>query len=560
MAGGRWTAAQTFIAAIAACAVACSTTVAGSVVGSSDAPRGHGSDAALEAAAVDAGTADGGIESGSGPTHDPKDGAGDVEGAEAVAARADAAAFDASASVDGDAAGSDAADGGGAEVATDAVASGASPVWDLALLQDPVAAGCAFTDKHPVYQGLAALDAWKVKYTGLEFKGGKLQPIAIRGFAARPSGGAKLPGVVVAHGLGGMSKEGHATELAARLGMFVLAYTGPGGGDAPDNSSEGDGAQFNKGYKMFDVLADVRGSWFWGHAAAAMRAATCLQHRPDVDATKLGITGFSAGGVISLLVAGHDPRVGAAAPMSGTLAWAKATESPKAWQHALLAEAGLSIASAEWQKLQADLIAPAAALAGAKAQVLMLNGTTDEFFPLSAHLATFSALPGAGHRTSLAANFDHGCYAITGIESKAAIEARAKLRAEGGQKMWFSHWLGGDGAFSYLPLPPQVTVQAMGGATLVAAVVDGGGATLEVEKVEFWASGDDAFFFAGAALEPKAGLWSKLVSLPLPANAVWYADVQYKTKAILPQRFSISSPPVIPAGHVPKIRGIKDCQ
>jgi ABC-type sugar transport system substrate-binding protein len=38
-----------------------------------------------------------------------------------------------------------------------------------------------------------------------------------------------------------------------------------------------------------DVLPDARGSWFWGHATAAMRGVTCLTTRPDVDKDKLGI-------------------------------------------------------------------------------------------------------------------------------------------------------------------------------------------------------------------------------------------------------------------------------
>ncbi len=433
------------------------------------------------------------------------------------------------------------------------------PTWDLPMIADPTTAACTFFDKHTVFDGGQLLDAWRLTYVAWEHKNGVLQPITIAAFAARPAGSAKLPGVVLAHGLGGMAQEKNATELAGRLGYFVIAYTGPGGGDKPDNQSGGDAAGFNNGYKMFDTLQDVRGSWFWGHAVAAMRAVTCLGTRPDVDGNKVGITGFSAGGVVSLLVAGHDPRIKASVPLSGTLAWAKAIEAPKAWQHSLLQKAGLSIASPEWKKLQADLIEPAAALAKAGAKVLMVNGTTDEFFPLTAHLQTLQALPGPDHRTSLAANFDHGCYGISGGESKGTIEDRAKLRADGGQKLWFAHWFGADAAFSYVPQPPQAQVQSVGAATLFSAAVDTGGGKYDIDKVEFWASIDDAYLFVGTTLDCKGNVCSKLAAVVAPPNALYYADVQYKTKGLIPQKFSISSAPVLPAGLVPKVRGIDNC-
>lgn len=518
-----------------------------------------------DSAASDADAAGAGSDAASGSDAAPV--ADEVPGPDAVADATPAVDADQSA---GDAATDASSDGGAtSDESSDSVAETASdsgpaqpdgPTWDLAAVADPSTAACAFTGEHTVLKELTQVKAWSVSYWSWESNNGKLKPILIRGFAARPaSGSAKLPGVVLAHGLGGHSTEASAVELAARLGYFVVAYTGPGGGDSPANTSEGKGANADSGYRMFDTLVDVRGSWFWGHTTAAMRAVTCLTTRGDVDATKLGVTGFSAGGVASLLVAGHDPRVVAAVPMSGTLGWDVATQAPKAWQHTLLQKAGLTTASPEWQKLMDGLIKPGTALAGATAKVLMLNGTTDEFFPLTAHKATFDALPGADKRTSLAGNFDHGCYQISGGEPKADIENRAKLRAEGGQKMWFGKWFG-NAQFAYVPAAPQVSAQPVGGATLISAVVDSGGSELQVEEVRAWASGDNAFFFASATLDAgKAGLWSKVVPISLPPNAVWFVDVQYKTKKLLADRFSISSPPTVPAGLIPAIRGIDNC-
>lgn len=470
--------------------------------------------------------------------------------------------------VDAADAGSDAVDAAPDGLDTDATDADAAPdtvepppvIWDQALVADASTAGCTFSNKRQVFEGLTPMDLWDVSYLSWESIDGKLQPILIRGYAARPVlAPAVLPGVVQAHGLGGYAKADNATGPAALLGMFVLAYTGPGGGSEPANTSQGLPAMHQDGYRLFDVLKDVRGSWFWGHATAARRALTCLQTRPDVDASKLGITGFSAGGVVSLLLAGADARVKAAVPMSGTLAWSRSVESPTAWQHGLLKAAGLSVSSPEWLILQQKLIEPTVALAQAKARVLMLDGTTDEFFPLTAFAATFQALPGGDHRVSLAANFDHGCYSLTGVEGKAAIEDRARLRSEGGQRLWFHHWFGTDGDFAYVPQPPAVQLSPTMGGTVAMILPDNLGPKLAVETVELWWSQDSAYVFAKVPLQVANGFWTGAVPAAFGPTSVWYVDVQYKTKGLIPKRFSISSLPAIGPGLVPHIRAMDTC-
>lgn len=445
---------------------------------------------------------------------------------------------------------------------TDASQTGSDePVWNLPEIADVATASCQFSSEATTFEGLTQVKTWKLKYLSWEVIDGVKKPIWITAFAARPASGSKFPGVVQAHGLGGSAKANDATSLAARLGVFAIAYTGPGGGAANEgNLSEGVPSGYNNGYRMFDVLKDVRGSWFWGHATAAMRGVTCLTARSEVDANRLGITGFSAGGVTSLLVAGHDSRVKASVPLSGTLAWDVATLSPTAWQHTLLQKAGLSVASAEWTKLMGELISPAVALASAKANVLMVNGTTDEFFPLIAHMATYNGIVGKDKRLALAGNFDHGCYGVSGGESAQTIEDRAKLRAEGGQVMWFGHWFGTDGDFGYIPQTPTLQIQTNGAGSVVAAVVDSGGSKLQVDEVRVWWSNDNAFLFANDKLDSQGGgLYGKIIPLPLTETSVVYVDVVYKTKLLGQKKFALASVPWIGAQHLPKIRGIDSC-
>jgi len=434
-------------------------------------------------------------------------------------------------------------------------------LFDLGMISDPTSAACSFTDHHVVLKGTTLVDAWKVSYYSWESIDGELQPILIKAFAARPVGLSNAPGVVQAHGLGGFATEDHATGTAALLNMFVLANTGPGGGDSPNNTSEGLGADHEDGYRLFDTLEDARGSWFWGHAVAAMRGLTCLENHPDVDPERLGMVGYSAGAVATLISSSVDDIIKAAVPVGGTLAWDVAVESPKAWQNNLLALAGLDYTAPEWVKLMDEIVSADALLPGNQSKVLMVNGSTDEFFPLTAHMACFDTLADPDKRTSIAANFDHGCYALTGIENAGDIEERALIRTEGGQRMWLRHWFGTDDNYQYVPAPPQIQVEPLGAISMVTALVDGGGGKLDVENVKLWWSNDDSFFYVSAELDDNGnGLYSLLAPMTVQANTVYFVDVQYKTKSLLfPERFSITSPPIVPADLIPQIRDMTSC-
>jgi dienelactone hydrolase len=434
------------------------------------------------------------------------------------------------------------------------------PLFDLTLISDPSTLDCRFDTHRRTFKDGVNLDLWNVSYISYESIDGALRPILIRAFVSRPAGaGSPLPGIVNAHGLGGSADENLATGPAALLRAVVLAYTGPGGGTHPENTSEGLPAGHEEGRRMFDTVPDPRGSWFWAHAVAAMRGLTCLASRPEVDSRRLGMTGFSGGGVATLISAAVDPRVLAAVPLSGTLDWDEAVRSPDAWQHSLLSEAGLSTASAEWTAL-VEALDSSTLFEGSTANVLMVNGSTDEFFPLTAHLKTFSAISGGVRRTSIAANFDHGCYMLTGIEPADQIEKRADLRARGGQQMWFGHFFGTDSDFSRLPETPTFDLSPQGLATVVSAVVDESSSSLKVEEVKIWWSNDDSFLYGSVALDRHGpGLYGKLALFPTAANTVAFVDVLYKTKdLILPTRFSLSSTPRVPQGLVPHIRAIPE--
>ena len=66
--------------------------------------------------------------------------------------------------------------------------------------------------------------------------------------------------------------------------------------------------------KHYDPVPSARNNGYFLRALAARRALTFLEQQPEVDGNRLGVDGFSMGGVITFLTAAMDHRVKAAAP------------------------------------------------------------------------------------------------------------------------------------------------------------------------------------------------------------------------------------------------------
>ncbi|MEW6202792.1 MAG: acetylxylan esterase [bacterium] len=464
----------------------------------------------------------------------------------------------------------------------DVDANACVPLYDMNFIRNIGATQCVFSnygstvvtppDDLPV-----TVNTWDLELISYESVDGQIHPIKIRGFAAVPSGGGAYPGVVQAHGLGGYAQESDAPKLAAMLKMFTVAITAPGSGDPnnPRTQSEGLGPNYQDGYRLFDTLADTRGSWFWSYSVAIMRALNCMQMIPQyVDSNRLGVTGYSAGGVETLLVAGRDDRIKTGVPLSGTHAWEEAVKSPNAWQNALLSQAHVSSSHPAWQKLISEMITPAVSVSGTQGKINMFDGSIDEFFPLTALVATYNQIT-TDKRLSIAGNYDHGCY-VLGIpivpESKNTIEERASLRVNGGQRAWFRYIFNTDSTYSYFPSPPSIlNLTPVDQITYIQVIVDSGGPNLAVDEVKFWVSNDNSLGFIADTLiykgsgvyEGKESVFGQpgFVFIPTGPNSVYFIDVQYKTlNPLLPQKFSVSSVPVMPAGHIPTIRNINTCQ
>ncbi len=156
--------------------------------------------------------------------------------------------------------------------------------------------------------------------------GGKKTRVAA--FYAFPKGGRELPGIVQLHGGGQRALPGTARFWASHGYAAVAVNWGEHVIDQP-NDPNTDWAGIPAGFfdpkhhndvspddgTTHDVPHPWNSSWLL-YSAAARRAITFLEERPEADGSNVGVTGHSMGGRLTVLTA-IDPRVKAASPSVG---------------------------------------------------------------------------------------------------------------------------------------------------------------------------------------------------------------------------------------------------
>jgi cephalosporin-C deacetylase-like acetyl esterase len=150
----------------------------------------------------------------------------------------------------------------------------------------------------------------------------------------------------------------------AKLGFIVLAYDAIGQGErmTPGN------IHHDAGYALLPLGETIAGWMVWD----SMRAIDYLLTRDDVDATRLGITGNSGGGLNTLFAAALDERLHAAAIVGFTFEFGNWLKYGGA--HCTCTHLPGVFREMEWFEI-AGLIAPRA--------VMMIQGGNDGIFPIS---------------------------------------------------------------------------------------------------------------------------------------------------------------------------------
>lgn len=217
-----------------------------------------------------------------------------------------------------------------------------------------------------------------VFFESVPFRGQATRVFAWIGLPAGASPGRPVPGMVLIHGGGGTAfarwvrwwnQRGYAAIAMDTCGAMPFPATGAqGSGDWPRHSYSGPRGW--GGYNQADW--PPQDQWGFHAPAAIVKAHTLLASLPEVDATRIGVTGISWGGYLTALVAGLDSRYRCAMPVYGCAF----TEDAAWWSH-----------GGEWTRLTPaqqsfwrQNLLPSLYLPRAACPMLWLNGTNDFAF------------------------------------------------------------------------------------------------------------------------------------------------------------------------------------
>lgn len=222
----------------------------------------------------------------------------------------------------------------------------------------------------------------------------------------------RLPAVIVLHGTGG-NKEGVAANLRdlARRGMLAIAIDARYHGARVPGGAHG-AREYNdailRAYREPDPKRQEH-PFYYDTVYDLWRTVDYLQTRPDVDRERVGMMGFSMGGIEAWLAAATDPRIRVVVPAIGvqSLKWSLDNER---WQgrantirtaHEAVAhdlgepEVNARVCRALWTKVVPGILddfdCPRMLEAIAPRPMLILNGEKDPNCPLEGAKVAFAA-------------------------------------------------------------------------------------------------------------------------------------------------------------------------
>ena len=135
--------------------------------------------------------------------------------------------------------------------------------------------------------------------------------------------GQTCPAMVLLHGGGGTAFD-EWVRLWNRRGYAAIAFDqcgcvpnmpGPVDGIQQERHQRGGPPGWDESFGR--AHEPVEDQWPYHAVAAALRAHSILANRPEVDASRIGVTGISWGGYLTCLVAAVDERLKGAIPVYG---------------------------------------------------------------------------------------------------------------------------------------------------------------------------------------------------------------------------------------------------
>ena len=172
----------------------------------------------------------------------------------------------------------------------------------------------------PKSQPCGALSQGDLKGVWLDGESWKGRPTKVFAFVILPKGASaerKVPGMVLAHGGGGSAYPGWARTWADRGYAVIVPDTcGAMPVWAPGAHWIRTGIGGPAGWGRVDLADEPVGDqWPYHAVGAVVRAHSYLRSLPEVDADRIGLTGISWGGFLTMLTAATDRRFKFAAPV-----------------------------------------------------------------------------------------------------------------------------------------------------------------------------------------------------------------------------------------------------
>jgi dipeptidyl aminopeptidase/acylaminoacyl peptidase len=222
----------------------------------------------------------------------------------------------------------------------------------------------------------------EVFYEGEPFHAKPTRVFAYLGRPANRSAG-RFPAMLLVHGGGGQAFREWA-QMWAERGYVALAMDTAGQG--PNRIRLPDGGPDQSDESKFQPFTDaeVRDMWTYHAVATVVRGGSLLASLPDVDASRIGITGISWGGYLTCIVSGIDDRLKVSVPVYGC----GFLHEDSYWLP-VFAKLGL-----EQSRRWVGDFDPSRYLGGVRCPILFVNGTADFAYPLDSYQKSYREVPG----------------------------------------------------------------------------------------------------------------------------------------------------------------------
>ncbi len=199
-------------------------------------------------------------------------------------------------------------------------------------------------------------------------------------YAVPESGSGPFPAMLLVHGGGGKAFAEWA-QLWADRGYVALAMDLAGNGADGKRLAHGGPPQDDDTKFEATETNSIQDTWPYQAVAAVLRGHALLLQQPQVDKSRIGITGISWGGYLTCIVAGIDHRLAVAVPVYGC----GFLGDNSAWKESGRFDRLSSRARNRWLKN----FDPSQYLAGVKCPILFVNGTNDFAYPLDSYQKSY---------------------------------------------------------------------------------------------------------------------------------------------------------------------------